>query len=102
MVGREAGDPLDDPKKQHRLRRTICKGWRNKQWHGRALAFLELLSGEGSYISLPLGATAQVRLESSLMLFSSPVSTFLPDQLTDEQEEQDDSTLGRPEPEEEP
>ena len=31
----EAGDPFDDAKKQHRLRRTICKGWRNKQWHGR-------------------------------------------------------------------
>jgi hypothetical protein len=100
MVGREAGEPLDDPKKQHRLRRTVCKGWRNKQWHGRARAFLELLSGEGSYISLPLGATAHVRLEASLMLFSSPVSTFLPNQLTDEQEEQDESTLGRPEPEE--
>jgi TIR domain len=102
VVGKEAGDPLDDPKKQHRLRRTVCKGWRNKQWHGRMLAFLELLSGEEPYISLALGTTAHIRLEPSPMLFSSPVSTFLPDQLSDEQEEQDDSTLGRPEPEEEP
>jgi len=102
IVGKEAGDPLDDPKKQHRLRRTVCKGWRNKQWHGRMLAFLELLSGEAAYISLPLGETAHIRLEPSPMLFSSPVSTFLPNQLTDEQEEEDDSTLGRPEPEEEP
>ena len=102
IVGKEAGDPMDDPKKQHRLRRTVCKGWRNKQWHGRLLAFLELLSGEAPYISLPLGETAHIRLEPSPMLFSSPVSTFLPNQLTDEQEEEDDSTLGRPEPEEEP
>jgi hypothetical protein len=102
VVGKEAGDPLDDSKKQHRLRRIVCKGWRNKQWHGRMLAFLELLSGDRPYISLALGATALIHLEPSPMLFSSPVSTFLPDQLTDEQEEQDDSTLGRPEPEEEP
>jgi hypothetical protein len=32
------------------------------------------------------------------MLFSSPVSTILPDQLRDEDEEADDTTLGRPEP----
>src|SRR5207244_11435018 len=25
VVGTEAGDPLDDPKKLHRLRRTVCK-----------------------------------------------------------------------------
>jgi hypothetical protein len=80
----------------------VCKGWRNKQWHGRMLAFLELLSGEAPYISLPLAATANIRLEPSPMLFSSPVSTYLPDHLTDEQEEQDGSTLGLPEPEEEP
>lgn len=102
VVGEEAGDPLDDAKKQHRLRRTVCKGWRNKQWHGRLLAFLELLSGEAPYISLPLGETAHIRVEPSPMLFSSPVSTYLPDQLADEQEEEDETTLGRPEPEEEP
>lgn len=98
----EAADPLNDAKKQHRLRRTVCKGWRNKQWHGRLLAFLELLSGEGSSITLRLAENANVRLEASPMLFSSPVSTVLPDQLADEDEEKDETTLGRPEPEEEP
>jgi hypothetical protein len=49
-----------------------------------------------------LGETEHIRLEPTPMLFSSPVSTFLPNQLSDEQEEEDDSTLGRPEPEEEP
>jgi TIR domain len=102
VVGAEAGDPLDDAKKQHRLRRTVCKGWRNKQWQGRMLAFLEVLSGEAPYISLPLGETAHVRLEASPLLFTSPVRTDLPDKLTDEQEEEDETTLGRPEPEEEP
>ncbi|WOH49347.1 toll/interleukin-1 receptor domain-containing protein [Bradyrhizobium sp. sBnM-33] len=32
------GLSIDDPRKLHRLRRSICKGWRNKQWHGRMLA----------------------------------------------------------------
>jgi len=104
VVGTEAGDPLDDFKKQHRLRRTVCKGWRNKQWHGRLLAFLEMVSDDAPYISLPLCETAHIRLEASPLLFASPVSTLLPDKLTDEQEEEDEdeTTLGRPEPEEEP
>jgi hypothetical protein len=102
LSGNEAGPPLDDAKKQHRLRRTICKGWRNKQWHGRLRAFIELLSGDASFINLPLGESSFVRIEAAPLLFSSPVSTVLPNALSDEDEEQDASTLGRPEPEEEP
>jgi len=96
----EAGEPFDDAKKQHRLRRTICKGWRNKQWHGRLLAFVELLSGDASVIALPLSETAYVRLEAAPILFSSPVNTDLPSLMGYEDEEEDISTLGRPEPEE--
>jgi hypothetical protein len=97
----EAEGPLDDAKKQHRLRRTICKGWRNRQWHGRLLAFVELLSGEASAISLKLAQAAVVRVEAAPLLFSSPVSTVLPAVMQDEDEEVDPSTLGRPEPEDE-
>jgi hypothetical protein len=97
----EADVPLDDARKQHRLRRSVCKGWRNKQWHGRLLAFIELVSGEQSSINLQLGETAVVRVEAAPMLFSSPVSTVLPNQMLDEEEELDASTLGRPEPAEE-
>jgi hypothetical protein len=102
LAGDEAGPPLDDPKKQHRLRRTVCKGWRNKQWHGRLLAYIELLSGDNSSIKLPLAEDAFVRVEAAPLLFSSPVSTVLPDKLRDEDEELDETTLGRPEPEDEP
>ena len=97
----EASDPFDDHKKQHRLRRTVCKGWRNKQWYGRMLAFLELLSGESAFVRLPLGTEAHIKLDAAPLLFTSPVSTPLPDELNDDQEEEDTSTLGRPEPEEE-
>lgn len=92
---------IDDAKKLHRLRRSICKGWRNKQWYGRMLAFLELLSGESAFVRLPLSDTAEIVLEAAPMLFSSPVSTALPDLLDADEEETDVSTLGRPDNDEE-
>lgn len=99
--GDEAGDPYDDKKKQHRLRRSVCKGWRNKQWHGRLMAILEVLAGESAFINLEMGPSERCLLEPTPMLFTSPVSTALPSLLRDEDEEDDESTLGRPEPEEE-
>ena len=100
--GEEAGDAIEDKAKQHRLRRSICKGWRNKQWHGRMMAFLELLSGELPHIGLPLGEQSYVRLDVTPILFTSPISTKLPNEMGDEQEEEDSSTLGTREDDEEP
>jgi TIR domain len=88
---------IADAGKMHRLRRRICKGWRNKQWHGRMLAFLELLSGESAYIRLPLAANAALAVDAAPILFTSPVSTALPNILDADEEETDISTLGRPE-----
>jgi hypothetical protein len=96
-----AGEPYDDSKKQHRLRRTICKGWRNKQWHGRTMAYVELLVEDSAFVSLPLSPSISLLLDPAPMLFTSPVRTILPNALDDEDEELDESTLGRPEPEEE-
>jgi hypothetical protein len=90
------GLSIDDAGKMHRLRRRICKGWRNKQWHGRMLAFLELLSGESACIRLSLAANAVLAVEVAPALFTSPVSTALPDILDADEEEPDISTLGRP------
>jgi hypothetical protein len=101
LDGSEADDPLDDPKKQHRLRRSVCKGWRNKQWYGRMLAYLEVLAPDSAFIQLPLGEETFVKLDAAPLIYTSPVSTALPDLLKDDQEEQDTTTLGRPEPEEE-
>lgn len=95
------GLPIDDTKKMHKLRRSICKGWRNKQWHGRMLAFLELISGESAFIRLRLSAEQELVLDASPVLFSSPVSTELPDIAGPDDEETDASTLGRPEADEE-
>jgi hypothetical protein len=95
----DAASPYDDVKKQHRLRRTVCKGWRNKQWHGRARAFIEMLAGESAFVALKLSPSASLLLEAAPMLFTSPVSTALPNLLSDDEEEADETTLGRPEPE---
>jgi hypothetical protein len=99
LKGEEADEPLDDAKKQHRLRRSVCKGWRNKQWHGRIMAFLDLLSGDSSLIKLPLSPSADIVLQAVPILFTSPVSTELPNVMNDDDEETDGSILGRPEPE---
>jgi hypothetical protein len=91
------GKPIDDPKKMHRLRRSGCKGWRNKQWHGRLLAFLEIISEDSAYIRVPLAPGHNMLLSSEPVLFTSPVSTKLPDISDADGEEADESTLGRPE-----
>jgi len=90
----KAGALVDGVDQQFRCRRSICKGWRNKQWHGRLMAFLEMLSGESAFLKLPLGPSSEIRLDATPILFTSPVSTLLPDVLTDDDEETDPSVLG--------
>jgi hypothetical protein len=95
--GTPEGLAIDDSKKMHKLRRSICKGWRNKQWHGRMLAFLEMLSGDSAFIRLRLSAEHDLIIDAAPVLFSSPVSTMLPNEADADDEETDASTLGRPE-----
>jgi hypothetical protein len=95
--GTPEGLAIDDPKKMHKLRRSICKGWRNKQWHGRMLAFLEMLSGDSAFIRLRLSAEHDLVIDAAPVLFSSQVSTMLPNEADADDEETDASTLGRPE-----
>ena len=93
------GERIGDPKKMHRLRRSGCKGWRNKQWHGRLLAFLQIMSGDSAFIRVSLAPGQDMLLSSEPLVFTSPVSTALPDEGDPDAEEQDESTLGRPEAE---
>jgi hypothetical protein len=100
-AGNRAGAVINDTGIQHRLRRTICKGWRNKAWHGRLMAFLELLSSQSLRISVPLSGSSAITFDARPMLFTSPVRTALPDTMADDAEESDDSTLGMFNPEDE-
>jgi hypothetical protein len=94
LAGKEAGTVFADSDEQHRLRRSVCKGWRNKAWHGRFMAFLEVLAGESQYIELPLSGSASLNLEARPVRMTSPVTTSLPNVMEDDAEEQDSSTLG--------
>lgn len=91
---KNAGPVIDSTDQQFRLRRTVCKGWRNKQWLGRMMAYLELLAGESAFLSLPASPSQVIRVEAAPALFTSPVSTALPDVLQDEEDDQDLSTFG--------
>jgi hypothetical protein len=92
--GNRAGAVIGDSAIQHRLRRTICKGWRNNAWHGRLMAYLELLSAEAPYITVPLSGASALMLDPRPVPFTSPVTTVLPEAMEDDAEETDDSTLG--------
>jgi hypothetical protein len=103
LAGDEAGALVEGAPAQHRLRRSVCKGWRNPQWHGRLRAFLELLAGEKPYINLPMGSQEAIKLEGVPIFFNSPVTTALPAEIDDAAEEIDESTLtGPPAEEDEP
>jgi hypothetical protein len=96
VSGNEAGPVLQKKGAQHGLRRSVCKGWRNKQWHGRLRAFLELLVGEAAYITLSLGSQTDVKLEAVPISFTSPVTTDLPDVADDAAEEAEETTMTGP------
>jgi hypothetical protein len=64
VSGEEAGSVVGDKSAQHRLRRSVCKGWRNPQWHGRLRAFLEMLVGDAPYIDLAVGSAAKKSLKA--------------------------------------
>jgi hypothetical protein len=95
LASGKAGTVIGDADAQHSLRRRICKGWRNKQWHGRLMAYLQLLAGDDApCISVPLADARAITLDASPMRFTSPVTTALRDTMDADAEETDDSTLG--------
>jgi hypothetical protein len=93
LAGQKAGDVLDKDK-QHSLRRSVCKGWRNKAWHGRLMAFLQVLALGKATIEVPLARGVFFSLAARPIEVTSPVTTQLPDALDEDVDEQDDSTLG--------
>jgi hypothetical protein len=94
LEGVEAGSVFDDPRQQHRMRRSVCSVWRNKAWHGRLMAFMKLLSQESTHIDLPLSGLESVRVEAFPLRSLSPVTTVQSDEMDDDAEEKDVATLG--------
>ncbi|MEM7192782.1 MAG: hypothetical protein AAF405_07960 [Pseudomonadota bacterium] len=96
LDGKEKAGVIESVKTQHRLRRSVCSGWRNKAWHGRLMAFLELLAGDSPYVSLPLGANEYVLVDAMPVQATSPVSARQRNKLGEDAEETDLSTLSGP------
>ena len=94
LSNKEAGNVFEEADLQHRYRRSICSSWRNKAWHGRLMAYIELLSLQSESICLPVSKEVCLRLDSQPVLVTSPVTTVLPDVMDENAEEQDSSTLG--------
>lgn len=90
----EKGDVIDDHRVQHRLRRSVCGSWRNKAWHGRLMAFVELLAGDSPYVSIPVGIGAHIVIDAMPIQATSPVTARNDDKLGEDAEELDASTLG--------
>ncbi|MFV1494477.1 toll/interleukin-1 receptor domain-containing protein [Phaeobacter sp. JH18-32] len=91
--GKEKAAAIEDAKVQHRLRRSICSTWRNKAWHGRLMAFMELLAGESPYVSLPVGMGQFIVLDAMPIQATSPVSARQRNKLGEDGEENDLSTI---------
>jgi hypothetical protein len=58
------------------------------------MAFFELLSGSATCLELPLSASCSMELVASPMSVTCPVTTALPNVLSDDAEEEDVTTLG--------
>ncbi len=95
LAGKKAGAIFDDVRRQHRSRRTICKGWRNKQWHGRLMAYLRLIANGADELKLPLAPKTYLQVCAKPLTMTSPVSTPVVDAMPEDGEEADLSTLGQ-------
>ncbi len=92
-VGKDSLNLDDDKKYQHRLRRSICSKWRNKAWHGRMMAFLELLAGDSPYINLPVGDGQSITVDAMPVQVTSKKTARQINNLDEDAEETDFTTL---------
>lgn len=94
MEDRKKTVVIPDTDKQHTLRRSLCSGWRNKAWHGRLMAFIELMVGESPYVSMPVGSGSYLTADAMPILVTSPVTAAQAQEEDDDAEEEDLTTLG--------
>ncbi|MEL6540278.1 MAG: toll/interleukin-1 receptor domain-containing protein [Pseudomonadota bacterium] len=84
---------IEDKRAQFRLRRSVCSVWRNKAWHGRIMAFLELLAGESPLIALQAGSGEFVELDGMPLQTTVPFTARQTDRQDEDAEEEDKTTL---------
>lgn len=89
----EKSNSINDHRAQHRLRKSMCSGWRNPVWNGKLMAFVKKLSGENPFFELPLGAGVSVTLDSMPIQVISPVTAGQINQLNQFDEENDETRI---------
>ena len=92
--GQKKGLVIDDHKAQHRFRRSVCGGWRNKAWHGRLMAFMELLAGDSPYVFLPVGNGQFITVDGMPIQVTAPISARQRFELGEDAEETGPTTIG--------
>ena len=64
-------NPLGNAKRQHRLRRSFCKSWRNDKWRDLLLTFWFWLAEGGAFFEVPMGEGTAMRLMLPPMMFEA-------------------------------
>jgi TIR domain len=62
----------------HIARRSYCKDWWNSEWRDRIVGSMRWLAGGGELLHLSLGGGARAEVESSPVIFRSPVTYVEP------------------------
>ena len=90
IFSKDGRTPIDNPKRMHRLRRSMTKSWRNAKWRDMLLAFLYWLSDGQKHFHVPVGSEVLLSLHLPPVIFSSPVSILLPEDDTKELNKDED------------
>jgi hypothetical protein len=76
----EGHSPLGNAKRLHRLRRSFCKSWRNDKWRDLLLAFWFWFSSGETFVDVPMGEGAAMRLVLPPLTFEAPFGIDMPDE----------------------
>jgi hypothetical protein len=88
VFSEDGGDPINDVKKMHRLRRSFAKSWRNARWRDMLLAMLWWLTDGKDSFSISFGTEKAVLL-IPFITFTSPVSMPVDIEVTDPDDQDD-------------
>lgn len=88
-----------DPDRAHRIRRSFCKSWWNKQWRTLHLAYIFGLAGDTPDIALPVCPGQAIRISAQPNTVECAVSYELPipKPQTDSEKPDDSSAAGEAE-----
>lgn len=84
-------DVYGDPGRQHRLRRSFCKAWRNDKWRDLLLTFWHWIGNGAKFIDVPFGEGASIRLRLPPMTFEAPFGIESPDDAAPSDDDDDDA-----------